>query len=167
MKRTIVLAPRWRKVWMDLWGNRLRTLLVMLSISVGVFAVGMVYSCFLMFERDLARSWGASAPASAGLYADPFDEELVDSVRSLRGVKEAEGRRNVNVRVRMADGQWKQIMLIAIPDYIKQRVNIVRPLSGDWPPDDGDVLLERSSQNAMNIALGERITIETTAGRKR
>ena len=167
MKRYLVLAPRWRKVWMDLWGNRLRTLLVMLSISVGVFAVGMVYSCFLMFERDLARSWGASAPASAGLYADPFDEELVDSVRSLRGVKEAEGRRNVNVRVRMADGQWKQIMLIAIPDYIKQRVNIVRPLSGDWPPDDGDVLLERSSQKAMAIAPGEWITIETTAGRKR
>ena len=167
MRRHIALSPRWRKVWMDLWGNRLRTLLVMLSISVGVFAVGMVYSSYLMFERDLSRSWGASEPASASLYADPFDEELVDSVRSLRGVKEAEGRRNVTVRVRMGDGQWKQIMLIAIPDYIKQRVNIVRPLSGDWPPDDGDVLLERSSQKEMGVVTGERITVETTAGRKR
>ena len=128
MRRHIALSPRWRKVWMDLWGNRLRTLLVMLSISVGVFAVGMVYSSYLMFERDLSRSWGASEPASASLYADPFDEELVDSVRSLRGVKEAEGRRNVTVRVRMGDGQWKQIMLIAIPDYIKQRVSLSRTL---------------------------------------
>ena len=167
MKRRIWLSPRWRKVWMDLWGNRLRTLLVILSISVGVFAVGMVYSSYLMFERDLARSWGAAEPASASLYADPFDEELVESVRSLRGVKEAEGRRNVSLRVQAADGQWKQILIVAIPDYIKQRVNIVRPQSGDWPPGDGDVLLERSSLKDLGISQGDRITIETTSGRKR
>ena len=162
-----ILTPRWQKVWMDLWGNKMRTLLVMMSISVGVFAVGMVYSSYLMFERDLAKSWGTSSPADAGLYADPFDEELVQSVRSLRGVKEAEGRRNVSLRVLAADGRWKQMLLIAIPDYVKQRVNIVRPQSGDWPPGDGDVLLERSSLAELGVAQGDRITVETAAGRKR
>ena len=53
----VMFPPRWRKVWADLWGNKLRTLLVVLSISVGVFAVGMVYSSYLMFQRDLAVSW--------------------------------------------------------------------------------------------------------------
>lgn len=163
----MLMSPRWRKVWMDLWGNKLRTLLVMLSISVGVFAVGMVYSSFLMFERDLAGSWGVAAPTSASLYADPFEEDLVQSVRSIRGVKEAEGRRNVSLRVRTADGQWKQMLLIAIPDYMKQRVNIVRSQSGDWPPGDGDVLLERSSFAELGVVQGDRITVETTAGRKR
>ena len=162
-----ILTPRWQKVWMDLWGNKMRTLLVMMSISVGVFAVGMVYSSYLMFERDLAKSWGNSSPADAGLYADPFDEELVQSVRSLRGVKEAEGRRNVSLRVLAADGRWKQMLLIAIPDYVKQRVNIVRPQSGDWPPGDGDVLLERSSLAELGVVQGDRITLETAAGRKR
>ena len=167
MIRYNLLTPRWRKVWMDLWGNKLRTLLVMLSISVGVFAVGMVYSSYLMFERDLTRSWGTSSPTSASLYADPFDEELVQSVRSLRGIKEAEGRRNVTLRVQTNEGQWKQMMLVAIPDYVKQRVNIVRPQSGDWPPGDGDVLLERSSIKELGVVQGNRITVETTAGRKR
>ena len=162
-----ILTPRWQKVWMDLWGNKMRTLLVMMSISVGVFAVGMVYSSYLMFERDLAKSWGTSSPADAGLYADPFDEELVQSVRSLRGVKEAEGRRNVSLRVLAADGRWKQMLLIAIPDYVKQRVNIVRPQSGDWPPGDGDVLLERSSLAELGVVQGDRLTLETAAGRKR
>ncbi|BBB93468.1 MAG TPA: FtsX-like permease family protein [Methylomusa anaerophila] len=167
MTRYILLSPRWRKVWADLWGNKLRTMLVMLSISVGVFAVGMVYSSYLMFARDLARSWGTASPASATLYADPFDEEVVESIRSLRGVKEAEGRRNVSLRVSTADGQWRQILMIAIPDYIEQRVNIVRPQSGDWPPGDGDVLLERSSLTELGVAQGDRIVVETTAGRKR
>jgi putative ABC transport system permease protein len=34
------IAPRWRKVFQDLWSNRTRTVLVVLSIAVGVFAVG-------------------------------------------------------------------------------------------------------------------------------
>jgi putative ABC transport system permease protein len=163
----VLFSPRWRKVWADLWGNKLRTGLVILSITVGVFAVGMVYSSYLMFERDLARSWGAAAPASASLYADPFDEEVVQSVRSLRGIQEAEGRRNVSLRVQAKDGQWRQMLLIAIPDYVKQRVNIVRPQAGDWPPKDGDVLLERSSLAELGVAQGDRIVVETPAGRKR
>lgn len=161
------LAPRWRKVWADLWGNKLRTVLVVLSISVGVFAVGMVYSSYLMFERDLASSWGAAAPASASLYADPFDEELVQSIRSLRGVQEAEGRRNVDLRVRTASGEWKQMLLTAIPDYSKQKVNVLRPQTGAWPPADGDVLLERSSLAELGLAQGGKIVVETPKGRKR
>lgn len=162
-----MVSPRWRKVWADLAGNKLRTLLVVLSISVGVFAVGMIYSSYLMFERDLDRSWRSALPASASVYADPFDEELVESIRSLRGVKEADGRRNVDLRVRAAGGEWKQMFLTAIPDYQKQKVNIIRHQSGAWPPGDGDVLMERSSLADLGVKQGDSITVETPTGRKR
>jgi putative ABC transport system permease protein len=127
----------------------------------------MVYSSYLMFQRDLAVSWGAASPASASLYADPFDEEIVQSVRSLRGIKEAEGRRNVDLRVRTAAGEWRQMYLTAIPDYAKQKVNVVRPQSGNWPPSDGDVLLERSSLGELGVIQGDRILVETSTGHKR
>lgn len=162
-----LVLPRWRKVLADLWGNKLRTLLVVLSISVGVFAIGMVYSSYLMFDRDLTLSWKSAAPASASIYADPFDQELVDSVRSLRGVKEAEGRRNVDLRVRTAGGEWRQMFLTAIPDYNKQKVNIVKSQSGAWPPGDGHVLLERSSLKELGVTTGGSIQVETPAGRKK
>ncbi len=161
------LTPRWMKVWADLWVNRLRTFLVVMSIAVGVFAVGMVYSSYLMFSRDLSNSWATAAPASATLYADPFEEELVQSVRSMRGVAEATGRRNVDVRIKGADGQMQQMLLIAVPDYEKQKINIIKPQSGSWPPGDGDVLLERSSLSELGIKEGERISVETSRGRKR
>jgi putative ABC transport system permease protein len=167
MLNYLMVAPRWRKVLADLWGNKLRTLLVVLSISVGVFAIGMVYSSDLMFDRDLALSWKSAAPASASVYADPFDQELVDSIRSLRGVKEAEGRRNVDLRVRTAGGEWRQMFLTAIPDYSKQKVNIIKSQSGAWPPGDGDVLLERSSLAELGLATGQSIQVETPNGRKR
>lgn len=167
MVNRLPLPPRWRKVWADLWGNKLRTLLVVMSVSVGVFAVGMLYSANLMFERDMGRSWGAAAPASGTLYADPFDEEIVESARRVRGVKEAEGRRNVDIRVQAPSGEWKQILLIAIPDYTKQKVNLIRSQAGAWPPGDGDVLLERTSLAELGVAQGGSITVETPSGRKR
>ena len=39
---TLMLTPRWRKVLRDLSANRTRTILVIVSIAVGVFAVGTV-----------------------------------------------------------------------------------------------------------------------------
>ena len=32
----------WRKVWRDLWHNKLRTLLVILATATGVFSLGLV-----------------------------------------------------------------------------------------------------------------------------
>lgn len=163
----ILMPPRWRKIWADIYGNKLRTILVVLSISVGVFAVGMVYSSYLMFQRDLATSWATASPASASLIADPFAEELVQSVRSMKNVKEVEGRRNVTLRVSTGNSQWHQMVLVAIPDYLKQKVNVVRYLSGAWPPGDGDVLLERSSVDELGLKQGDRILVETSMGHKR
>ena len=33
----------WHKVWFDLWHNKTRTLLAVLSIAAGVFAVGAMF----------------------------------------------------------------------------------------------------------------------------
>jgi len=39
-----MLSSRWYKIWHDLWGNKTRTLLIVLSIAVGLFAVGTIVS---------------------------------------------------------------------------------------------------------------------------
>ena len=37
-----MFSTRWRKVVRELWSNRTRTVLVIASIAVGIFAVGTV-----------------------------------------------------------------------------------------------------------------------------
>ncbi len=49
-----MLKPRWRKVLGDLWSNKTRTLLVVLSIAVGVFAVGMVGGARVMLRQRVS-----------------------------------------------------------------------------------------------------------------
>ena len=43
--------PRWILILRNLWNNKPRTILVVLSIAVGVFAVGMVVNAYLLLEQ--------------------------------------------------------------------------------------------------------------------
>ncbi len=162
------VSPRWRKVLADLWGNRTRTVLVVLSIAVGVFAVGMILGSRVILLRDLRTGWLATNPASATIFTvDSFDDDLIDVVRHMRVVAEAEGRRAVNVRYSAGPGQWRNLQLIALPDFEDIRVSKVRSVSGGWPPTEGEVLIERSSRTAVGARAGERLLVEAPNGTRR
>src|SRR5690606_911891 len=93
------LSPRWRKVLRDLWSNKTRTLLVLLSIAVGVSAIGMVMGSQLIVDRYLPAAYAAVNPAAGTVFTlTTFDDDLVEVVRAMDEVDEAEGRRVVNVR---------------------------------------------------------------------
>jgi putative ABC transport system permease protein len=51
------IRPRWRKVIRDLWSNKSRTVLVMMAIAVGIFAVGVVSGSQETITRVLNESW--------------------------------------------------------------------------------------------------------------
>ncbi len=164
----MVVSPRWRKVVSDLWGNKTRTVLVVLSIAVGVFAVGMIAGSSVILTHDLRAQYAASSPSSGQIYTrDSFDEDLVNTIRHLRSVREAEGRRYVQVRYNIGPGQWRDMLLMALRDYKDIRVNKVWPKSGPWPPPEHEFLLERSSVPYLKAKIGDVALIETPDGKER
>jgi putative ABC transport system permease protein len=104
-----MLSPRWRKVLRDLWGNKIRTLLVVLSIAVGVFAIGMIAGSRVILLRDVAAAYAASSPSSATLYTAWFDDDLVQVVRHMPGVREAEGRHSIGARLKIGPDEWRPL----------------------------------------------------------
>ncbi len=94
-----MFSLRWRKVWRDVWGNKSRTGLVVLSIAVGVFGVGTIASARLVLSRELGKAYAAIQPATIELGVEPFDNGLVEAVRHTPGVGVAEGRATTTVRV--------------------------------------------------------------------
>ncbi len=161
------LSPRWKKVLADLTANKLRTLLLVLSIAVGVFAVGAMAGAYVIFQRDMSSGWNSVSPANATIYADPFDNDIVQTVRNIRGIHEAEGRRNLEVRVQTGPDKWQSMLMVAIPDYKRMKVNVVKPLIGAWPPPEGQILLERTSYKALAKNVGDTVEIETPEGKKK
>jgi putative ABC transport system permease protein len=180
-----MLAPRWRSVLRDLWQNRARTLLVVLSIALGMFAIGTIAQMYLLVTDDLAASYAAVHPAHATVFTDdPFDAELVQVVRRMDGVAAAEGRRSVVLRFRRAPADpWLPIELTALDDYEDIAVNVVRPEStfgvdpqrwpaGAWPPPDDSIVLERTSLlvdylGLTQAELGDTIQVRTPDDRTR
>jgi putative ABC transport system permease protein len=160
---------RWTKVARDLWNNRSRTILVVLSIVIGVFSVGMIVSARQSLTESLASQYTGIRPADAILQTEPaLTDDFVQGVRKMRGVSEAEGRRSLPLRISL-DGQgetWRDLTLYALADYNDQRLFLVHQQDGTWPPEKGEVLLERASMEYLGLAPGDQILVKTPRGRQ-
>jgi putative ABC transport system permease protein len=156
-----MLRPRWYKVIHDLFGNKTRTLLIVLSMAVGLFAIGIILSARSILSEGLAQSFAAINPSSGTVRTvEPFDEDFLESVRSMPEVQEADARRNISARVEVAPGEWKNISLFVIADYSDIRVNKVSSQSGAWPPPEREILIERAALSVIDAQVGNVIRIK-------
>lgn len=162
-----MLRTRWRKVLRDLWIYKTRTLLVVLSIAVGVFAFGAISATRIIILAELRTSFLSINPVSATIISDPFDDDLVDVVRAMPAVAAADGRRTVQTRIQVGPNQWADLQLHVLPDDGLREVNIVSPWAGVWPPPDKALVIERSSLPKTQAALGDTVTIELPGGEQR
>lgn len=163
----MLLKPRWRKVLRDVLGNKTRTILVVLSIAVGVAAIGMVTGSHLVMSHDLPTGYAQINPMHGYLALSDFTEEVVQTVRRMPEVDAVEGRREVRVQVQVGPDQWNTLTLVAIDDYDAMQVNKALPISGSWPPPKREILIERSSLTILNVQVGDTITIKLPEGRER
>ncbi|MFZ2359183.1 MAG: ABC transporter permease, partial [Anaerolineae bacterium] len=162
-----LLPPRWAKVLRDLWEHKTRTLLVVLSIAVGVFAVGMIASTQQILSRQLMESYLGVNPGNAVIATTPFDEDLLKAIRRMPEVEDAAARLSIIGRVSLGPGRWRDITLFALPDYENIAINRVEPESGPWPPPRNALLIERNSLPLLEAEIGDTIVVELPDGRQR
>jgi putative ABC transport system permease protein len=158
------MAPRWSKVIRDLFANRTRTLLVVLSIAVGVAAFGAILAGLTIIRSELQASYLAINPASAIITTTRFDDDLAANVRRVPGVADAQGRRAVAARAQVGPAEWIDLQLFVLPDDGVTTINIVRPASGLWPPPDRALLIERASLPKTGVAMGDLLRVELPDG---
>ena len=121
---------RWRYAWRQLWLNKTRSLLVILSIAVGVFAFAIIWGAAITLRREVPANFEAIHPASAILHTTFFDDAMVEAIDHMPEVAVAEGRQKALVRYRDAEGEWHDMELFSLADFENNKVNIVRPYRG-------------------------------------
>jgi len=164
MKFSFSLRPRWRKLVADLWENKSRTLLVVISIAIGVFAVGMIAGAYFIIANDMNASFASANPANIELRVSPFDDDLLKSIRRLDGVQDAEGRNTAFLRVRVGENEWKQMQVIAVPDFEHAVINQLLPEQGSFSPQEKEVVLEKQALNALGVKVGDQLVVELADG---
>jgi len=159
------MRPRWRKVLHDLWDNKARTLLVVFSIAVGVFSIGVISGAYQIISNDMSVSYAANNPANIELRTANFNDDVLTSIRNAHGVGEAEGRRVVNFRVHaQGSDQWVSLDAVALDSFSKNHVNLLVPVSGAVEADKDEVLLEKDALKKLNVAVGENLIFELSDG---
>lgn len=152
------MQARRRKVWSDLSGNWVRSGLAVVSLAVGTAAVGAMHLAGDTIDRSFEQSFLAANPPSAVLGTSDFPAELVAEIASHPRVGQVEGRRRLTTRAYGGSGDPVNIELVAMVDFTANRVAVIEPVAGAWPPVEGTAVLERASVEALGG--GEVISIE-------
>ncbi len=112
-----MMSPRWQKVFADIWGHKFRSLLVIASITIGLFATGLIVSMDLIISQDMKTGYAAVNPANIEIFASPFNQDLVDSVRHIDGVAPGGGRANAHLAGAQHQGRMAADRTASHPGY--------------------------------------------------
>lgn len=150
-----MLKARWRKVRRDLFYHRGRTMLVILSICMGVLSVGLILRVRSALVQEMNLAYLATNPGSGEIHSDGVDPRNLDSIRRIRGVADAEGRAVVDARLQTGANSFVPMTLVMVPDYEAMRLHTIEPQLGAWPPPERGILLERSSLDLAGVVYLE------------
>lgn len=164
-----MIFTRWLKVWADFWGNKTRTFLMVLTIFVGVFSVGLVNNMARMMNNDMDLDYQTSNPSEATLYAYPLNEDWVRSLHGVEGVGGLEGRYTLTANWNKAEGETIIVQFSSVKAVDRQTVNLLKPAEpGGTLPELGlrDVVFDRSA-SPLGLEPGQIIEVELPGGGKR
>jgi putative ABC transport system permease protein len=152
----------YRKVVRDLWGNKTRTGLVVLSTAIGLFAVGMVIGLSNLMTGRMTVEWQTrqSAHILLSLSTGVLDDDTVAALAHTPGVYDIEPLVYATLRwKRPGESEWRNSNLIARRDYRRQQQDIVSLTAGDWPQDH-TWAMERQTAAAFDLSLSDEIIVK-------
>jgi len=161
-----MLSPRWRKVVRDLWDNKSRTALVVLSIAIGVFAFGGLFLSRNVATTDLDAELRLANVADITFTIPGFDDALVRWAARQPGVSASEGTTVASGKLITADGNTYSASLTAYADYENIQIDRITPETGVWPLQADAVYIERTYAEKLDIQIGDPLTVELPDGRR-
>ena len=163
------MSSRWKKIWADFWGNKSRTFLTIITIAVGVLAVGFNSSLGLYMAESMDGDYLSARPSEATVYAGPLDDDMVKIAREVPGVDAVEGRRSTSATVVRTDDKKVSIQFTAVEDPAHTTLNQLKPALGETslpPLGDKQIIVDASAQS-LGYQIGDKLVVELSNGRLR
>ncbi|MEN8172960.1 MAG: ABC transporter permease [Chloroflexota bacterium] len=159
-----LLKPRWSKVISDLWDSKTRTLLVVSSIAVGVFSIGMIMTAYATLGHDMNASFAAQNPANIVITSDLFDDDFMRIIERVEGVELVEGRRTINVRGTDDGVNWQSLKIIAVDNFETMSTNLLGSIEGVRYPGRREMVVTENFMITSGYEVGDLIKVELPDG---
>lgn len=151
----------WNKIWSDLWGHKVRTLLAVLSIAAGVFALGAIFGMIDQLVPNLNRVHESIHPANITMYLqDRITQETADRLKNIKGVVDLEVLNELSIRYRLSpDEEWQPGALTMRADYAEQKFNQLQLKAGEWPRRN-NIGIDLRSFDSLGLKFGDTVMFE-------
>ena len=151
----------WYKVWSDLSDNKVRTVLAVLSIAVGVFAVGVTFGMSDQLLAGMDAAHQASIPAHFTIaVTQNVDETIVNRLKKIEGVDDIALGNFVAIRYKIKpEDEWDTAWLINREDFENQAYELLILKEGEWP-EGSRIGIERLSSQHFNLDIGDTVYFE-------
>ncbi|MGE5377001.1 MAG: FtsX-like permease family protein [Bacteroidota bacterium] len=152
----------WHKIWFDIWHNKTRTLLAVLSIAAGVFAVGTIFGMSDMLIKNMDAAHHAVLPTHIYVYLEkPIDRDTILSLKDVKGVEGVEPFNSVSILYKLhPEDEWRQGVIQMRENYNAQKYALLQLRNGQWPGSKNEVGLERMASQFLNIGIGDSVIVK-------
>ena len=163
------MSSRWKKIWADFWGNKSRTFLIIITISVGVLAVGFNQNLGLYMAESMDGDYLSASPSEATVFAGPLDDGMVKIAREVPGVDAVEGRRSTSATLVRTDDKKISIQFTAVEDPGHTTLNQLKPALGEasLPALGEKQFIADASAQSLGYQIGDKVVVELGNGRLR
>jgi putative ABC transport system permease protein len=149
-----------RKVFRDLSKRRLRSLLTVIGIIVGVAGIVAIITTAKNLTAAQSQAYNNSSQQDQSWGANGVTAAVIAAVLQHPNVAAAERRADYFTKWSPGDA-WRDIYFLGLEDFTNQQVNKIDLVAGQWPR-RGEVVFERSIRDVVPLQIGD--TIEYRAG---
>ena len=158
------MRPRWRKLFSDLFVNPVRTILVVLSITIGLFAVGMITTIHLIIQKDMAEGYAQFVPPNILISVTNVDEDMVKNLEKLDGISFSEGVRKFSARIKNIEGDWVKTEITARKSFVSPEIVQLKLIEGSLELKEDEILVDQFKYEKVLVNEDQHVFIELPSG---
>ena len=151
-----------RKSIADVTRRRLRTMLVVLGIAVGVLGLTAINITSNSLNESITFSANRSSAPDFSFNVQAVDASLAATLAAVPNVKTVQFDTEYNTRWHTSTTPVS-IDIVAYANFHGVKINTFELISGRLPG-PGEIDMESSDRQLQNFAIGDRVTIETASG---
>ena len=148
----------WTKVWFDLWHNRMRTLLAVLSIAAGLFAVGAMFGMSDLLMTNLDKNHQSVMPPHLNIVlGELVDRDILRDLIKVPGVEGVDPYCDVWVSYKIDPTKdWRPGVIELRDNYTAQKYQLVQLSDGSWPKKN-EIGIERMAASFLIAGIGDKV----------
>jgi putative ABC transport system permease protein len=137
---------------------------MLMAMAVSIATVTGMLAARSILDREMARNFRATRPASAVIVLDALNDSLLESMAARTAVVAVQAEALVQAKIQTATGAWQPMLVRIVADMDAMSMDIFERESGAWPPAPGALLIERSGIPMLGLTEGATALVETPRG---